>query len=104
MALNIKNNEYNVNSFLDLEKDLAIWLKESHDRDGEWTRDEKKRFINGGAAAIAARTLTVNKIIHFDVVGSAGSPKRLIKVPDRVLKPRRLFIDSEEYKEMEVSL
>lgn len=104
MPLNIENNEYVVSSFIELEKDLAIWLKEDYSIDGEWTRDEKKRFINKGAAAIAARTLIVKKIMNFDVTGTPASPKRLIKVPDKVLKPMRLYIDSEEYKEMSLDI
>lgn len=102
MALDKASIEYNTNTFLDLQKDLAVWLKESHESDGEWSLAEKKRYINKGLVAIAAQTLIVKKVITFDVEGSTDEPIRTITVPDRLLKTIRVFIGADEYKEMDL--
>lgn len=100
--LNHNSNEYYVDSFLDMQKDLANFLGESHDINGEWTIAEKKRFINKGCLAVATMTLTTHRSIAWDIKASATNELRSITVPDVMLKPKRLFIDNYEYLQMDL--
>lgn len=99
MPLNIVNNDYHVDTFLDMQKDLEKYLKEGYDIDGEWTIAEKKRFINRGCAAIAAATLSTKTVITQEIVGSPTNPIRELPMPGRIIQPVRLFINGYEYLE-----
>jgi len=50
----IDQEDYQVNTFLDLQKTLQSYLREAFDRDGVWEIDEKKRQLNNGLVAIAS--------------------------------------------------
>jgi len=102
MALAHNSNEYNVDTFLDLQKDLANYLGESHDVDGEWDIAEKKRFINKGCVAIATMTLTTHRTSEWTIKGTTASPVYTLQVPDRMIKPKRLFVDGNEYLELDL--
>jgi hypothetical protein len=85
-----------------MQKDLANYLGEAHDVDGEWTIEEKKRMINKGCVAVATKTLTVHKNCEWTVEGTTANPVKTLIVPDRVLKPKRLFINGNEYVQLEL--
>ena len=46
----INQEDYQVNTFLDLQKTLQAYLREAHDKDGVWKIAEKKRQLNNGLA------------------------------------------------------
>ncbi len=94
-----QTSEYIVSTFLDLQKDLANYLKEPHTRDGQWTLDEKKRMINQGLMQVSARIMEPKKLVKFNVDGTATEPTQEIQVPSTVLKPVWLIINQREYFE-----
>jgi len=102
MTLAHNSNEYYVDNFLSLQKDLSTYLGEAHNIDGEWTVAEKKRFINKGCVAVAAMTMTTHKNTEWDIVGTTAKPLRTITVPDAMIKPKRLFIDGNEYLQLDL--
>lgn len=102
MAQPNKSTEYHVDSFIDMQKDLSNYLKESHLIDGEWTIAEKKRFINKGCVAVASITLTTHGRIDFEVTATQADPIRQLTVPDKIIQPQRLFINGNEYMELQM--
>lgn len=96
------SNEYYADTFLDLQKDLANYLGESHDIDGEWTIEEKRRFINKGLVHVAAMTLTTPRSVDWDITGTSANPARTTIPPDRMIKPIRLFIEGYEYLQLDL--
>ena len=99
-ALNHVNNDYHVDTFLDMQKDLAVWLKEPYDIDGEWTIAEKKRYLNRGCVAVAAATLTTTAPIVYEVKGTTALPVQELEIPTKMIQPMRVFIDGQDYKEV----
>lgn len=85
-----------------MQKDLSNYLGEAHDISGEWTIDEKKRFINKGLVAVATETLTTHSNIEWTVTGTTTTPLKTITIPDRMIKPMRLFINGAEYLQMDL--
>ena len=100
MPLDSVNEEYHVDTFLEMQRDLAGYLKEGETVEGEWTTDEKKRALNRGCVAVAAATLTLKRAFTYQVVGKS-TPNEMIELelPARLIQPMRLFIDGQEYKE-----
>ncbi len=100
MPLDHVNNNYHVDTFLEMQKDLAIWLKEGHLINGEWSIAEKKRFLNKGCIAVAAATRTTTKTLNFEAKGVASTNEiQELAIPAQLIEPVKLFIDGLEYKE-----
>lgn len=81
-------------TFLDLQKDLALYLREPHDdTSGYWDQEIKKRKINEGLRAVVARTNCLPKTVTLDTLDGIS----IIPIPEDLLKPRILFINGKRY-------
>lgn len=101
MVESIKQEDYQVSTFLDLQKTLQAYLREAFDKDGVWKIAEKKRQLNNGLVAIATETLSVRKKKLIQLNGSADILVRSFETPPDMLEPRRVFIDGYSYRELE---
>jgi hypothetical protein len=104
MALRTNNDQYHVRTFLDMQKDLELNLKEDYAEDGTWTVAEKKRKLNEGCIAVAAHSTYPPTVEQFIVnSGTAADPLYDLPLPADFLKPTRLFIEGFEYQELTLS-
>jgi hypothetical protein len=97
----VNQENYQVNTFLDLQKSLQAYLREAYDKDGVWKVAEKKRQLNNGLAQIAIETLSVRGKAFIALNGSEDEPIRYFEAPDDMIEPRRMFIDGFEYDGLE---
>ena len=100
MTLPIDGIEYEINTFLDMQKDLADYLSEAYNVNGTWSIAEKKRRINQGCVAVATEIMEPRTFLEKKISGSSGTPFFEIPAPSDLLKPGRLFIDGIEYMEL----
>lgn len=101
MVESIKQENYQISTFLDLQKTLQSYLRQAYDVDGVWKIEEKKRQLNNGLVAIATETLSVRKKLILKLDGSATNLIRSFESPPDMLEPRRVFIDGYSYRELE---
>lgn len=99
MVIEYINDQYEVRTFLDMQIELANYLKESETEDGIWTVTQKKRAINLGCLAFVSDKAHPLQFTPFEIDGTAEKPIREIPTPVNLLKPGRLFIDGFEYLE-----
>lgn len=87
-----KVSGYDVNTFLDLQEDLADYLGEDATIDANWTIARKKKMINRGLKDLASRILTPRTFKEDNLQATVTSPIGEIVPPSNLLKPINLYI------------